>query len=100
MDPSPSIAHQLQPQAPFVVADLFRVAPRGAFDTLMTAWRDAFVRDGASEAEAARVFARIDRTISLVEEPTLDPMTRDVGFDGLHRFFQAFLCGGWWTRTT
>lgn len=94
-----SIADRLKPQAPFVLADLYRVTPRAAFDALIAAWHDAFVRHGASEAEADRAFARVDRTISFVEEPVLDRITRDAGFDGLNCFFQALLWGAWWTRT-
>lgn len=93
-----AIAHLLRPQAPFIVADLYRVEPDDTFDTLTTAWRTLLKHNGVSEQEVERTFARIEESISFVEESALERILRGAGFGRLARFYQALLWGAWWTR--
>jgi len=95
-----ALARRLRPGAPLLLADLFRGPSGEAFDPLVVAWRRAMRRAGTSAKEVERLFDRMDRQIDFVSADVLAQILAEAGFDVPIRFYQNFLWGGWWTRTT
>jgi tRNA (cmo5U34)-methyltransferase len=93
-----TIARQVRPGAPLLLADLFGDASGDAFETHLAAWRRSFRRAGATPDEAERAFARIEQQISFVPEDKLAQILDEAGFDAPTRFYQCFLWGAWWAR--
>lgn len=95
-----TIARQLRPGAPLLLADLFEGPSGEAFAPLLAAWRRALRQASTSAKEVERIFDRMDRQIDFVSEDALAQVLSEAGFDAPVRFYQSLLWGGWWTRTT
>lgn len=94
-----AIYDQMKRGAPLVVADLFESCTGDSFEELMSWWRAAFERAGATDEEVEERFRRIRKGISFVDEPALGELLGDAGFQTPTRFWQSFLWGAWLTRS-
>jgi tRNA (cmo5U34)-methyltransferase len=95
-----AVAHALHPNAPLVLADLFRPSSDVPFEQLLATWRRSLRLAGITPDEVERIFDRIDRQMSFISGETLEQILDDAGFGTSTRFYQSFLWGGWWTKRT
>ncbi len=93
-----AVADRLSPQAPFLLADLYKSGTGAEFDRLLATWRHFFERSGTDPEEVERVFGRIEHQIDFVREDELAQLLNAAQFASPTRFYQNLLWGAWWTR--
>ncbi len=93
-----TIAAHLKPGAPFLFADLFGDQTQPAFEHLFQVWRAHYKAAGVPEEEVAEHFEQIEENIAFLPEAQLAKITATAGFEAIHRFYQYYLWGAWYTR--
>ncbi|MEL6442047.1 MAG: methyltransferase [Cyanobacteria bacterium J06621_8] len=98
-----SIAQRLQVGAKLILADLHGDRSAPYFNQFIAAWRSYYFSqlDEESKAKAAVKFqASIDNSIHFVTEARIIQLLETAGFSNAHKFYNAFLFGGWIAQYT
>lgn len=93
-----AIAARLAAGAPLVTAEIVGDRQDAACARLMSVWKGHYAAAGIPPHEVEEDFARTDATVSFIPEEALVTLLAESGFADVHRFFQAFLFGGWVAR--
>jgi tRNA (cmo5U34)-methyltransferase len=90
-----AIAASLKPGATFVLADLFGDRSAADFVPLMKAWLLYYVSHGISADKLNADLHHIFENMVFTPERELHALLAEAGFEGITRFYQSYLFGGW-----
>ena len=90
-----SIADKLKPGAPIVLVDLEGENGSDEFDTLKAAWKNQqlFIRGENDRVEEE--FAMREKEVHCIPQERIEALFTQVGFIKIHKFFKAYLFGGY-----
>ena len=89
------IRDSLKPGAVLVLADLFGDAGSPEFVQLMKAWLLYYVSHGADPQKLDGDLRHIFDNMVFTPESQLRALLAEAGFEGIARFYQSYLFGGW-----
>lgn len=93
-----SISERLHPGAPLVLADLHGDETSASFARFLAAWRLRQRAAGMEEKDVEEMFRDLRAVVRFVPEERIVALMREAGFDGVERFYNALLFGGWIAR--
>lgn len=94
------IAARLRPGAHLVLADLCGDPASGRFARFIAAWRLRQRALGMEEKDVEAMFEEMLRAVHFIPEERIVALMREAGFEGVERFYNALLFGGWTSRKT
>lgn len=93
-----SISARLRPGTPLVLADLHGDITSDQFARFIAAWRLRQRAAGMEEKYVEEMFREMMQAVHFVPEERIVALMREAGFEGVERFYNALLFGGWIAR--
>lgn len=89
-----ALAARLAPEAPLILADMHGRRGEGRVENLYDSWKTYL---GHIEYDAGTIDEEL-KMLHFVSEERIESLLAEAGFVNVSRFYQAFLCGGWFAR--
>ncbi len=89
------IADRLKPGATFILVDLEGEIGSDEYTTLNAAWKNQqeFIRDESDRV--SEEFTMREREVQFISQKRIESLLEEVGFLRIHKFFKAYLFGGY-----
>jgi tRNA (cmo5U34)-methyltransferase len=89
------IADKLKPGAPIVLVDLEGEIGSDEFNTLNAAWKNQQLFIRGKNDRVREEFAIREKEVHFIPQKRIESLLKEVGFIKIHKFFKAYLFGGY-----
>jgi len=89
------MADKLKPGAPIVLVDLEGEIGSDEFDTLNAAWKNQQIFKRGENDRVREEFAIREKEVHFIPQKRIESLLEEVGFIKIHKFFKAYLFGGY-----